>query len=450
MRVPPRLPPVQMAVPADRLRLIERDDKAVVLRRGALRRLVAVQHVDLPVAPLVAPQIQQLERAAALDVQHPLARHLDRVTREIAPDPAPPQLLRDRQRRAGAGEKVKHEVALVGRGRNDILQEAHGLLSSIRKVLGRTGLHDGCLPDSPNVVQVLFAKFLVYDVPCRVSRGHQTARRRVPDPLVSPPNLIHRNLLAVEFDACGFAVDVYGVVVVCVTVDVALEVVGIVPNNVVEERFGSEHFVKQDLHVVASVLVHVQPDSSVRSHQFLRKSQPFVHHREVRGQAASPSVPVSSLLEGVVLFAPRFVADADLVGEVLPGGEGRVYVDEVNFAGEGLEADGGVACDEGSEDVLVVAPDQAIGPVGAPRRRHVCVCVCVGTAWERRPSREARERLIVSAIWKGSGTRSMAAALPGQTSSTRAGSIIVGRSFRAGCDVGGIIAWGVGRGQVGE
>jgi hypothetical protein len=77
---------------------------------------------------------------------------------------------------------------------------------------------------------------------------------------------------------------------------------------------------------------------------------------EATTEAASPDVAVGFLLDDGGFFDEFFVADPDSEGEVLSGGEGRVNVDEVDFAGETGE--------EGGHDDFVVAPDEHVSPFG--------------------------------------------------------------------------------------
>ena len=63
--------------------------------------------------------------------QQPLARGVDGEAAEVAGDPAAVQLLGDGGRRAAAGEAVEDEVAFVGGGADDAVEECFGFLRGV-------------------------------------------------------------------------------------------------------------------------------------------------------------------------------------------------------------------------------------------------------------------------------------------------------------------------------
>src|SRR5690348_14734595 len=69
-----------------------------------------------------------------------------------------------------------------------------------------------------------------------------------------------------------------------------------------------------------------------------------------------PSVSISLFLDNAWLLDKGFIANLRLKGEIGPCSERRVNVDKVHLAGE--------LGQEGGEDVLLVAPDEAVAPLG--------------------------------------------------------------------------------------
>jgi len=81
----------------------------------------------LPPLALVAAQVIHVEGAIglaggvqlALDLDQALAAGVDGVAPQVHPDPAPAQLLRHRQRRARAAEKVGNNRVFIRRSFNN-------------------------------------------------------------------------------------------------------------------------------------------------------------------------------------------------------------------------------------------------------------------------------------------------------------------------------------------
>jgi len=104
-----------------RVGLVEAQDDAAVFVVGAL------QPVQLPPLALVAAQVIDVEGAIglasgvqrALDLYQALASGVDSVAAQVHPDPAPAQLLRHRQRRAGAAEEVGNNRVFIRRSFNN-------------------------------------------------------------------------------------------------------------------------------------------------------------------------------------------------------------------------------------------------------------------------------------------------------------------------------------------
>jgi len=114
------LDPVQPGIPRQRPRPVQVEDELAVRERPSLGLVPELP--GLPGLPLVLAEVLDDERPDVGDREQPLARGVDREPPQIGRDPAPPQLLGHRRRRARAGEAVEDEVTLVRRGTDDTLE----------------------------------------------------------------------------------------------------------------------------------------------------------------------------------------------------------------------------------------------------------------------------------------------------------------------------------------
>jgi hypothetical protein len=107
--------------------------------------IIALQPFSLPPLPLIATQIVDIKGPVGLAVclefslqfDEPFAAGVDSESAQVAHDPATVQALGHCARGARATEEIGHEVALVGGGADDALQESLGLLGIVTQALNR-------------------------------------------------------------------------------------------------------------------------------------------------------------------------------------------------------------------------------------------------------------------------------------------------------------------------
>src|SRR6266511_3434 len=137
------------------------------------------------------------------------------------------------------------------------------------------------------------------------------------------------------------------------------------PNYFVSAVVDPKDLVQHHLGVRADVPIQVYIKSAILRQQVAQKEYSLIEPLEVGGHSPPPRVAVGFLLDDGRLFDKRgalvsfgiwIVRNSGGEREVGTGVEGRVDVDEVHLAGELGE--------EGGEDELLVAPDEAVAPFG--------------------------------------------------------------------------------------
>ena len=124
------------------LQLMEQKSKSVIvtdMRMPVMSGLEALQALSLPPLPFISAQVVDVEGPVglairlelALEVDEALSAGVDGEAPKVAHDPAAAQPLSNSTGGAGAAEDIRHEVALIGGGTDDALQEGFGLLGSV-------------------------------------------------------------------------------------------------------------------------------------------------------------------------------------------------------------------------------------------------------------------------------------------------------------------------------
>ena len=99
----------------------------------------ALEPVSLPPLAFVTAEVVNVESTIrlafvvqfALQFDEALAAGVDGEPAEVRHDPATPQPLRHRARRAAAAEKIGNEVAFVAAGLDDAFEKCFGFLSRV-------------------------------------------------------------------------------------------------------------------------------------------------------------------------------------------------------------------------------------------------------------------------------------------------------------------------------
>jgi hypothetical protein len=104
------------------------------------------------------------------------------------------------------------------------------------------------------------------------------------------------------------------------------------------------------------MVVQMDIDATHLRQQLAEHYNSFVEPLEIGVEAAAPGVAVGFLLDDAGLFGEALAVHLHLERAVGAGVEGWVDVDEVDLAGELGE--------EGGDDILLVAPDEAVASLG--------------------------------------------------------------------------------------
>lgn len=121
----------------------------------------------------------------------------------------------------------------------------------------------GALADVPDVIGLLFRKVLVDQFPGIVPGGDQLFLLRGPDALIPLGGLVQGDHHLVGGVAGGFGIPKDHIVIVGKAPHIALEIIGIVPYDLVDEVGLAEHLIQHDLDVVRLFPVQMDEDAAL-------------------------------------------------------------------------------------------------------------------------------------------------------------------------------------------
>lgn len=132
----------------------------------------------------------------------------------------------------------------------------------------------------------------------------------------------------------------------------------IAPCNLVEEFLRTEYCIHDHPEIMPCCWIAMQIDTSRGRQQVAAQGQAIPHHLAVRSKSSAPRIPVRQFLNHTGTLLQRDIANFHLVRKIRSRREGRINVDQVDLPGELSE--------QRAEDVLVIAPDQAVTPAFRP------------------------------------------------------------------------------------